>query len=404
MSKRRAGQLLSILAVALLLTGCGSSSSGNTPTSASTSGGNGAPSSGTTTTTAGTGPGTGGSAGSWTEKSVANAGSLNAVSCSSASDCVAVGTDAGKAQDGAIWTSNNGGSTWTEDVVGNASTGPDSVSCSSSSDCVAVGGANPGQGDDWVTTDGGTTWTEHVVPSADTTQPTVGGFTDVSCVSAHVCVAAGADSYGNGASWMTTDGGAKWTQRPVPDTSNSTASNGGPVAISCSTNNFCVTVGTNNNGDSVAWTSLNSGQWNQQPIPGAEAPNGDVQDISCAPVSDCVAVGEDGTGNGNPAVWTTSNEGSAWTEQTVPNSGGSNSYLRWVSCPSTTVCVAVGNDTNDEDAWSTADGGTSWTEQPIPDIDTSNGTLSDISCGSASQCVAIGTDSSGAASAWVGPA
>lgn len=401
MSRLRTAQLLSIVTAVLLTAGCGSSSSENTPTSRSTPGGNGIHSTGPSRTTASTVPTTGGSAGSWTEKSVAQAGALNAVACPSASDCVAVGTDASK--DGAIWTTTNGGSTWTKDVVGNASTGPAGVSCSSSSDCVAVGGADPGQGDDWVTTDGGRTWTEHAVPSANTTQPTVGGFTDVSCLSSQACVAAGADSNGDGASWTTRDGAATWAQQPVPDTSNSTQSNGGPAAISCGTKSLCVTVGTNNNGDSVAWTSVNGGQWNEQPIPGAQAPNGAVQDISCASESDCVAVGEDGTGNGSPAVWTTSNGGSSWTEQTVPNAGGSNSYVRWVSCPSIAVCVAVGNDSNGEDAWSTSDGGSSWTEQPIPDIDASNGTLSDISCGSASQCVAIGTDSSGAASAWVGP-
>lgn len=317
MSRLRTAQLLSLFTLALLTAGCGSSSSGNTLTSRSRSSGSGTHSSGTTTTTPQSTPGVGGSAGSWTAASVANAASLNAVSCPSASDCVAIGTDTSK--DGAAWITTTGGATWTEHVLSNATTSPGSVSCSSPSDCVAVGGADPGQGDDWVTTDSGTTWTEHAIPSADTTQPTVGGFSDASCVSAQVCVAAGADSDGNGVSWTTTDGGATWAQQSVPDTSGSTQSNGGPAAISCGAKSLCVTVGTNNNGDSVAWTSVNGGQWNEQPIPGAEAPNGDVQDISCASVSDCVAVGEDGTGNGSPAVWTTSNEGSAWTEQTVPN-------------------------------------------------------------------------------------
>lgn len=197
------------------------------------------------------------------------------------------------------------------------------------------------------------------------------------------------------------DGGATWTIQPVPDTSNSTQSNGGPVAISCSTNGACVTVGTNNNGDSVAWTLAN-GTWNEEPIPGAEAPNGDVQDISCVSNSECVAAGEDGSGNGSPAIWTSSNGISDWTEQIVPNSAGSNSFVRWVSCVSSTICVAVGEDSNGEDAWSLSGG--SWIEQAIPNITVSNGSLSDISCGSASQCVAIGTDSSGAAAAWVGPA
>lgn len=402
MSRLRAWQLLSILTVALLTAGCGSSSSRNTATSRSTSDGSGTHRTGTTTTTAQSSPGVARPAGSWTAASVANAGSLDAVSCPSASECVAIGTDTSK--DGAAWVTTNGGSTWAEHVLGTGTTGPASVSCGSSTDCVAVGGADPGQGDDWVTTDGGTTWAEHAIPSADTSQPAVGGFTDVSCVSAQVCVASGADSNGNGMSWTTMDGGATWAQQSVPDTSDSTRSNGGPAAIFCGTKSLCVTVGTNNGGDSVAWTSVNGGQWNEQSISGAEAPNGDVQDISCPSASDCVAVGEDGTGNGSPAVWTTSNGGSAWTEQTVPNSGGSQDYVRWVSCPSTTVCVAVGNDGNGEDAWSTSDGGTSWSEQPIPNIDPSKGTLSDISCGSAGRCVAIGTDASGAASAWVGPA
>jgi hypothetical protein len=352
--------------------------------------------------TSGHDSGEGASPRSWTEVALPNAASsaqaLSAISCASASDCVVVGTDAGN--NGAAWVTTDAGLAWHERVLGSGATGPESVSCSSPSDCVAVGGGDPGPGEDWVTTNGGTSWVEHAVPSADTTQPTVGGFNDVSCVSTQICVASGADSNGNGTTWTTRDGGASWTPTSVPDTSNSTASNGGGLTIACSGQAFCLTVGTNNSGDGVAWTQ-SGGQWSEQTIPEAEA-NGEVQDVSCGSASDCVAAGADASGHA--AVWTTSDGGVDWTEQIVPNSDGGNGYVRWVSCPSTEVCVAVGNDTNGEDAWTTSDAGATWTEQPIPNITAADGTLADISCGSAIQCVAIGDASDGAAAAWVGPA
>ncbi len=191
-------------------------------------------------------PADAGSGGAWKEHPAPGARDVYGLSCGSVTFCVATVNDA--SANNALWVTVDGGVTWAERHVSGGSTDPVGVSCVSNEDCAAVGVADPGPAWAWISTDRGATWTKTTIPSAATQEPAVGGFTGLSCTSPQACLAAGADGSGNGASWSTDDGGATWTMAAVPDTSDSTKSNGGPVAAACTTATTCVLVGTTTTG------------------------------------------------------------------------------------------------------------------------------------------------------------
>jgi photosystem II stability/assembly factor-like uncharacterized protein len=105
--------------------------------------------------------------------------SITGVSCGSAASCVAV------TGNGAVFASTNGGSTWTTGTVETDSPPSlDAVTCTSATDCVAVGNSVNGTLAVIATTDG-TDWLNQSVPD------TTGTLLSVSCASATVCDAVG---------------------------------------------------------------------------------------------------------------------------------------------------------------------------------------------------------------------
>jgi hypothetical protein len=83
-----------------------------------------------------------------------------------------------------------------------------------------------------------------------------------------------------------------------------------------------------------------------------------------------------------------------WRVEPTPSPVGvTQSYLYGVSCPSTTVCVAVGNSNRGvlAERWS----GTRWSIQATPtNADGANGVLTAVSCSSATACTAVGSGDS----------
>ena len=98
------------------------------------------------------------------------------VSCPSSSECFVAAGD--------LWGIQDGGATWTDLLSGSALT---AVSCSTTSNCVAVGGSTI-----WTTTDGGSSWTSQAVPSPTEV------LTGISCPSTITCVAVGINTQGGG--------------------------------------------------------------------------------------------------------------------------------------------------------------------------------------------------------------
>jgi len=121
--------------------------------------------------------------------------------------------------------------------------------------------------------------------------------------------------------------------------------------------------------------------------------------VSCAGEGACVAVGfAYNVGNGEEAVLDVLSNG-AWSAVDVPQTpeGSDAGYLSDVSCPTATMCAAIGNHPSSESGqeilWMTS-GGWHAIEAPAPTLD-SWVDLSSVSCATATFCVAVGTLDSG---------
>jgi hypothetical protein len=299
------------------------------------------------------------------------------VSCSSASQCLAVGTATLDNGNTLAFASSEAASTWTSvdlarphDAV---EPGLSTLSCSSTTSCVALGSdfstqaaANHGvNARVLVDTLAGSSWTAATLPRADRAlQPEILG---ASCVASTTCVAVGAISTTNPSTF-------------VPQTNGGTGylvafeGGGGPSHA------LVETLGT------TGW--LRS-VWHDPAGP----PSAQLRGVACR-ADRCVAVGSfDTTPGTDPLVET--RVGSAWTAQELARPAGTRSAsLSHVSCPSPSVCYALGTDVDARGITHLMiahEVGATWTEHTVP----SRAGLFllyplSISCGSPVSCIAVG--------------
>jgi hypothetical protein len=176
----------------------------------------------------------------------------------------------------------------------------------------------------------------------------------------------------------------------------------GTEAVSCPSSNDCVvagiyvspTDGTIFSGDAAAW---NGRRWAAQQLQQPAAPEKSVlNDVSCPSPTDCIAVGGqygNAASGGDETTFAERWDGTDWMIEPTPSpSDAGNSELDTVSCPSATVCIAVGFKTPVgggmgralAEAWD----GTSWKMLPTP-VGTG---LESVWCISATACTAVGTN------------
>ena len=160
-------------------------------------------------------------------------------------------------------------------------------------------------------------------------------------------------------------------------------------AVSCANANYCMAVGDQTSGASLAelW---NGKDWTAQPD--ASAPNSELTGVSC--VSNgvvCVAVGYVGVYDGLIAeIW----NGTAWTIQYPPpdvSGTASNYYFRSVSCLSVNFCEAVGGRPNGTlaEGWN----GSQWSRQTTKNPTGTGGVgtqLESVTCRGGDHCTAVG--------------
>jgi photosystem II stability/assembly factor-like uncharacterized protein len=153
---------------------------------------------------------------------------MRALSCSTASDCVAIGVSSADlgahaiASRGVVAASTNGGGSWTPGSLP-ARFGPGpfpQVVCPDAEHCFMLGTADArtGYSDVAMSADGGHTWTERPLP-ADVPQPFL---SQISCPTASTCYASGSEAVAqridgalNGGSAMilvTSDAGLRWSR------------------------------------------------------------------------------------------------------------------------------------------------------------------------------------------------
>jgi hypothetical protein len=275
--------------------------------------------------------------------------SFSAVSCSSASLCVAV--------DGSGAAVSYHGGSWSAPTNVNPA-GLISVSCApSASFCVAIGGGD-------AATYNGTSWSAPVSIDADP-------LGSVSCASESFCVAV--DTSGRAITYN-----GSWS---APVSIDSVALE----SVSCHSASFCAAVDE----DGRALT-FGGSSWSAPVSVASEALNS----VSCASESLCVTVDTSGQ------AFTFG--GSSWSAPTSIDSG-SGVYLDSVSCaPATSFCIAV-----DDSGRAFEFTGGSWgSPVAVEHVEGQEHGLGPVSCPSASFCIAA--DNQGNAftfsgSTWTGP-
>jgi hypothetical protein len=189
-------------------------------------------------------------------------GILDSVSCTSARDCIAVGSYSGGGQTLAEqWN----GKMWKVQPTPNPRTGGgyksppesylDAVSCSSASACIAVGAYTPAYAtsDPLVERWNGRRWTIKATPDATGRGP----LNAVSCASASACTAVGMQHNHTEEDGAERWNGSKWTIQNTPNTYN-----GNLRSVSCPSKSKCTAVGINSTSNTTGYKTLVE-HWNR---------------------------------------------------------------------------------------------------------------------------------------------
>jgi hypothetical protein len=325
---------------------------------------------------------------------------FNGVSCPSATDCVAVGLYADSNGKLRTLAERWNGTSWATQTTANHQpiTGDflQAVSCTSAIACMAVGsyGGTP------YTASGmlplaerwnGISWTLEPVPTPpNIITAKLGG---VSCTAATACTAVGFYQSGNLVRPLAeTWNGAGWQLQSAPGPSSTLSEFD---AVSCTSSSACTAVGNRDSNPYLPVLTLaerwDGTSWAVQstvdPSPTGNSENF-FRGVSCTSASECVAVGAfndptDSTYRPLAEGW----NGSSWALQTISPTPA---LLYGVECPSVTACVAVGQSPTATfaEGWD----GTSWTVQSTPVLATNtiDSQLNGVSCTAATVCTAVG--------------
>jgi hypothetical protein len=306
---------------------------------------------------------------------------FNAVSCTSTTSCMAVGSATG------LLAESRSGNTWTvltiPDPGGGQLTG---ISCTSASACEAVGSFdNGGTTETLAEVWNGSNWSVQSTPNPS--GATSSQLSEVSCKTASSCEAVGQFVSGGvtqtlAAGWN----GSNWAVQSTPNVSG--AAQSVLSGVSCPSATVCEAVGSSATGPNSASLAevWNGSHWTIQPTPNTATTVNNLLAVSCTSASGCTA-----TGTGMAERW----NGTSWALQTIAEpKGNTNADLSGVSCTANTRCMAVGSFFNKEaietmvaEQWD----GTKWTvlTTPLDTVADSTG-LGDVSCTFATSCTAVG--------------
>jgi hypothetical protein len=291
-------------------------------------------------------------------------GSLDAVTCPSPTVCVAVGGD----ENGQPLALFGNPSSWHAAQASELTLGAafgnggqlSAVTCTTTSDCVAVG--SDGNGYPLVIAGNPATWSAADAKELTLSFTTSGALSAIACPSPTSCSAVG--SIRDGAEPLLVHGNpSTWGPAQANELDLGSAFSGGGqlASIVCTSTTSCVAAGN----DGVA--SRNSGELEPLMLEGNPATWGLAQarqvnlqhwagldgnvltSIQCTTRTSCVAAGSDGDQQplvlrGNPASW-----GAAQVNVLGLNSNfGSTGDLTGIACANATTCDSVGYDGRDE--------------------------------------------------------
>jgi hypothetical protein len=324
------------------------------------------------------------------------------VSCSSASQCVAVGNESDGVQTLVLADSLSKGS-WSADRV------PDpvllaqilaGVACANRSSCMAVGQYLSPE------TQLARRWNGHAwIGSDPAPEGALAQLTGTSCPTVRFCVAVGvtsptsfeyfdvpANANVERIAYATTSqalievwNGTSWKPTVV---GNSLGVDESLSDVSCVGTRFCMAVGVEDgfSPDSFVWRGQ---KWAEVALP-ANSYSDSMSAVSCVSPSSCIAVGSSADGDAGLAErW----NGRSWSITHLAQPSMPYFALGGVSCVSSSRCTAVGSSfatfTTQSDlveSWN----GKSWTVVPSPNPTGAYGGLAAVSCASAASCLAVG--------------
>jgi len=339
----------------------------------------------------------------------ATSGTLQGLSCTSATRCMAVGYYINSSSATNTLAESWNGSAWSVVPSPNPSGATFStlqgISCASAAMCMAAGLYTSSSSVDVTLTESwnGSAWS--VVPSPS---PPGAGYSvlhSVSCARASHCVAVG-ESYNAAAAFVTLSeswNGSAWSIVSSPTLSTSSDLYG----ISCASASRCLAAGTFQNSSGNYATLAESWKDRAWSIVNQDA---DLAGVSCASALRCLAIGSYISSHSVSVNLAESWNGSAWSVVRIPSPRGARgSYLNGISCLPTGRCLAVGYYFNHRfirvtltESWN----GSAWSivRSPSPP-GAPYSALDAISCTSASDCTAVGSSAGGTlAEHWNGSA
>jgi hypothetical protein len=263
---------------------------------------------------------------------------FNGVSCASQVSCMAVGwyyTGAHTQTLAEHWD----GTTWTPTTTLDVNNPLNdnqllAVSCPTATYCVAVGFRWTGTNTlSLIETWNGTSW--QLATPADNGSPTNAVLNGVSCTSTTACVAVG--GLGNG-SFAQQWNGAWWSIPVQSEFSGFT-----PLAVSCATGSWCEAVGSENSGPNQVPESMTfSGGTNWAATGDVNPGTGSawLRGVSCPAAGVCTAVGDVQDSAKRTLIENFTNGG--WALQSSPNNGAGDNVLFAVRCQAAGICEAGG--------------------------------------------------------------
>jgi hypothetical protein len=198
----------------------------------------------------------------------------------------------------------------------------------------------------------------------------------------------------NGNSRIQSGGDPSWALQTVP---NGSGNSGDDVlgGVSCPGTSTCVASGSylTYEGDIYVQVTLaelwTGSSWTIQSTPNKQGASGDLLGAdSCPTVTMCVAVGEYSVNTTADETLAEEWNGNTWSLMTTPDPSGG-AYLNGVSCVSTTDCISVGSYFSSDRPVAQKWNGTKWSATSVP-VPSGGGSLSWVSCSSAKFCMAVG--------------
>lgn len=218
------------------------------------------------------------------------------------------------------------------------------ISCTSTTNCMTVGRLGTSTGVPFGYRWNGSTWSSVTVPSPGGSAE----LRDISCTSATSCMAVGQyESSGVIKTLAESWNGTEWKIVGSPNVTGSTVSS--LADVSCSAATACTAVGRTVDFTTGTTRPLvmrwNGAGWTIQSAP-SSGEGTELSGVSCPTSTSCTAVGSYKSGTAKIPTALSWN-GSTWTVQTIanptpPEGSVLQGHLEGISCTSSTVCTAVG--------------------------------------------------------------